>query len=76
LIPLKKGLKKAGRKVFYYQTIWPDADDNHKVSMVTALKDVDKAKAYWGSDAIKKRIEAGGLTTQPQRFIFNIVARY
>ena len=53
-----------------------DADDNHKVSMVTALTDVDKAKAYWGSDAIKKRIEAGGLTTQPQRFIFNIVARY
>lgn len=53
-----------------------DADDNHKVSMVTALNDVEKAKAYWGSDAIKKRIEAGGLTTQPQRFIFNIVQRY
>jgi hypothetical protein len=53
-----------------------EADDNHKVSMVTALNDVDKAKAYWTSDAVKKRIEAGGLTTQPQRFIFNIVARY
>ncbi len=53
-----------------------EADDNHKVSMVTALNDVDKAKAYWASDAIKKRIEAGGLTTQPQRFIFNIVQRY
>jgi hypothetical protein len=53
-----------------------DADDNHKVSMVTALTDVEKAKAYWASDAVKKRIEAGGLTTQPQRFIFNIVARY
>lgn len=53
-----------------------EADDNHKVSMVTALNDVDKAKAYWGSDAVKKRIEAGGLTTQPQRFIFNIVQRY
>jgi hypothetical protein len=53
-----------------------EADDNHKVSMVTALNDVDKAKAYWASDAIKKRLEAGGLTTQPQRFIFNIVQRY
>lgn len=53
-----------------------EAEDNHKVSMVTALNDVDKAKAYWASDAIKKRIEAGGLTTQPQRFIFNITARY
>ena len=53
-----------------------DADDNHKVSMVTALNDVEKAKAYWASDAVKKRIEAGGLTTQPKRFIFNITARY
>lgn len=53
-----------------------EADDNHKVSIVTALNDVDKAKAYWASDAMKKRLDAGGLTTQPQRFIFNIVARY
>lgn len=53
-----------------------DADDNHKVSLVTALNDVDKAKAYWASDAIKKRIEAGGLTSEPQRFIFNITTRY
>ncbi len=53
-----------------------EADDNHKVSIVTALTDVNKAKAYWASDAIKKRIEAGGLTTQPQRFVFNIVHRY
>jgi hypothetical protein len=53
-----------------------DADDNKKVSMVTALTDVEKAKAYWSSDAIKKRIEAGGLTTQPQRFIFTIAHRY
>lgn len=53
-----------------------DADDNHNVRIVTALKDVEKAKAYWASDAMKKRIEAGGLTIQPNRFIFNIVARY
>lgn len=53
-----------------------DADDNHKVSLVTALNDVDKAKAYWASDAIKKRIEAGGLTSEPKRFVFNIVHRY
>lgn len=53
-----------------------DADDNHKVSVVTALTDVDKTKAYWGSDALKKRRDAAGLTTEPQRFIFNITARY
>ena len=53
-----------------------DADDNKKISTVTALTDVDKAKTYWSSDAMKKRIAAAGLTTTPNRFIFNIVQRY
>lgn len=53
-----------------------EADDNKKISTVTALMDVDKAKAYWASDAMKKRIAAAGLTTTPNRFIFNIVQRY
>ena len=53
-----------------------DADDNKKISTVTALTDVDKAKAHWSSDAMKKRIAAAGLTTTPNRFIFNIVQRY
>ena len=53
-----------------------DADDNHKISLVTALTDVEKAKAYWGSDALKKRRDAAGLTGDPNRFIFNIVYRY
>lgn len=53
-----------------------DADDNHKISLVTALTDETKAKAYWGSDALKKRRDAAGLTTEPKRFVFNIVQRY
>jgi hypothetical protein len=53
-----------------------DADDNKKVSTVTALTDVEKAKAHWASDAIKKRIEAGGITSPLNRFVFNIVQRY
>jgi hypothetical protein len=53
-----------------------DADDNKKISLVTALTDVAKTKAYWGSDALKKRREAAGLTTEPNRFMFNIVTRY
>jgi hypothetical protein len=53
-----------------------DADDNKKISTVTALTDVDKAKAHWSSDAMKKRIADAGLTTTPNRFIFNIVQRY
>jgi hypothetical protein len=53
-----------------------DADDNKKISTVTALTDMEKAKAYWSSDAIKKRIEAGGITSPLNRFVFKIVQRY
>jgi hypothetical protein len=53
-----------------------DADDNHKISVVTALTDEAKTKAYWSSDALKKRRDAAGLTTEPKRFVFNIVQRY
>jgi hypothetical protein len=53
-----------------------DADNNLKISLVTALTDETKARAYWSSDVLKKRREAAGLTTEPNRFIFNIVKRY
>jgi hypothetical protein len=53
-----------------------DADDNKKVALVTALTDTAKAHAYWKSDALKKRREAGGVTTEPKRFVFSIAKRY
>ena len=53
-----------------------DADDNLKISLVTALTDETKARAYWSSDVLKKRRETAGLTTEPNRFVFNIVQRY
>lgn len=53
-----------------------DADDNKKVALVTALTDTAKARAYWASDALKKRREAGGVTTEPKRFVFSIAKRY
>ena len=53
-----------------------DADDTKKVSTVTGLTDIAKAKVYWSSDGLKKRIESAGITTTPNRFIFNIVQRY
>jgi hypothetical protein len=53
-----------------------DAGDNKKISLVTAISDTAKARIYWSSDALKKRREAGGLTSEPKRFIFNIVQRY
>lgn len=53
-----------------------DADDNKKVSLVTAIIDTAKAAAYWKSDALKKRREAGGVIGEPERFVFQIVKRY
>lgn len=53
-----------------------DAGDTKKISTVTALTDVAKAKAYWSSDAIKKSIAEAGITSEPKRFVFNIVQRY
>ncbi len=53
-----------------------DADDEKKVSIVTALSDTAKAFAYYKSDALKKRREAGGVIGNPVQFIFTIVKRY
>ena len=52
------------------------ADDNKKVMLVTALTDTTKAFSYYQSDALKKRREAGGLTSEPERFLFRVVQRY
>jgi hypothetical protein len=53
-----------------------DADDNNKISLVTALVDTTKAKAYWKSDELKQRRAAGGVIGEPERFLFRIVKRY
>ena len=53
-----------------------DPDDNKKVSLVTAVMDTAKAYAYYKSDALKKRREAGGVIGEPKRFLFRVVQRY
>jgi hypothetical protein len=53
-----------------------DADDNKKVSLVTAVMDTAKAFAYYKSDALKKRRAASGVIGEPARFLFTIVKRY
>jgi hypothetical protein len=53
-----------------------DVDDNKKIALVTAVLDSAKASAYWKSDALKKRREAGGVIGQPDRFVFRVVKRY
>ncbi|MFN2458554.1 MAG: DUF3764 family protein [Chitinophagaceae bacterium] len=53
-----------------------DADDNKKVTLVTALADTAKAFAYYKSDELKKRREASGVIGEPKRFLFRVVQRY
>ena len=53
-----------------------DADDNHKVTLVTAIADTAKARSYWNSDVLKQRRAASGVIGEPQRFIYHMVQRY
>lgn len=53
-----------------------DADDNHKIELVTAVTDTAKANAFWKSDELKKRRAAAGVIGEPQRFLFRVVKRY
>ncbi len=52
-----------------------DADDNHKVTIVSAILDSAKAAAYWNSDMLKQRRAASG-AGEPTRFIYMMVKRY
>ena len=53
-----------------------DADNQTKVTVVTALTDTAKAYAYWKSDMLKIRRAASGAIGEPVRFLFHIVERY
>ena len=53
-----------------------NTDNDKKVVLVTALMDTAKAFAYYKSDALKKRRAAGGVTTEPERFLYKVVKRY
>jgi hypothetical protein len=53
-----------------------NVDDNHKVSLVVAINDTAKARAFWNSDLLKQQRAESGATSQPQRFLFRVVQRY
>jgi len=53
-----------------------DPDDNHNVIIVTAVLDSAKASTFWNSDLLKQRRAASGVVGTPERFVYNIVARY
>jgi hypothetical protein len=53
-----------------------DADDNKKVTVITAIIDSAKAAAFWKSDTLQKRREASGVIGEPKRFVYRVVQRY
>lgn len=53
-----------------------DYATDKKVVLLTALRDTAKAFQYFTSDALKKRMEAGGVQGTPKRFTFRIFHQY
>jgi hypothetical protein len=53
-----------------------DLNDTKKVYVVTALADTAKAFAYYKSDALKKRMAAGGVIGVPVRFFYRLAKHY
>jgi len=53
-----------------------DANDDHKVTLVVAVNDTAKARAFWSSDLLKQQRAESGVTSQPQRFVYTVVQRY
>ena len=53
-----------------------DADDDKKVTIVTAVLDSAKAYAYWKSDILKQRRTESGVIGEPRRFLYQVAKRY
>jgi len=53
-----------------------EADDDHKVIVVTAVIDSAKAYAYWKSDMLKQRQAISGVSGPTDRFIYRVAKRY
>jgi hypothetical protein len=50
--------------------------DNHSVSIVLAVTDMDKAKAFINSKDLKDKMMKGGVEGPPTYFFYNIVQKY
>ena len=53
-----------------------DVADNHNVTIVFAVSDVDKAKAFMNSDDLKNRMKEGGVEGKPDFFWYRITKKY
>lgn len=53
-----------------------DADNEKKVTVVSAVLDSAKAQAFYKSDQLKQLRAASGAMGEPDRFMFRVVKRY
>lgn len=53
-----------------------DADDTHKVTLVTAINDSAKAAAFWNSDLLKQQRAQSGVVGDVKRRVYRVVQRY
>jgi hypothetical protein len=53
-----------------------DVDDNHKVTVVVAINDTAKAKAFWNSAILKQKRAESGVVGEVKRFIYQVVQKY
>jgi hypothetical protein len=51
-------------------------DDDHQVSVVFAITDMEKAKAFMNSKDLKDKMKESGVEGPPSSFFFNIVERH
>ena len=51
-------------------------DDNHMVSIVFAITDMQKANAFFHSDDLKAAMAKGGVEGEPTVFFYNIAKKY
>ncbi len=53
-----------------------DVDDNHNVTLVMAVVDPVKAKAFMKSDLLKQKMTESGVVGSMEKFMYNIVQKY
>jgi uncharacterized protein YeaO (DUF488 family) len=50
--------------------------DNHSVTLVFAVSDKAKAKAFMNSDDLKTKMKEGGVEGAPDMFFYQVVQKY
>jgi hypothetical protein len=53
-----------------------DPDDNHKVTLVTAINDSAKAAEFWKSDLLKQQRAQSGVVGEVKRRVYRVVQKY